>query len=46
MLCNIVLVSATQQHNIIIGGASSKEATFQCRRRKKFRFDLWVGKVP
>ena len=28
------------------GGTSSKESTCQCRRCKRYRFDLWVGKIP
>ena len=28
------------------GGASGKEPACQCRRRKRYGFDLWVGKVP
>ena len=28
------------------GGTSGKESTCQCRRCKKYRFDLWVGKIP
>ena len=27
-------------------GGSDKELTCQCRRQKKSRFDLWVGKIP
>ena len=27
-------------------GASGKEPTCQCRRRKKWGFDPWVGKIP
>ena len=28
------------------GGTSGKESTCQCRRCKRYRFDLWVGKIP
>ena len=28
------------------GGASAKEPTFQCRRRKRYRFDPWIEKIP
>ena len=28
------------------GGASGKEPTCQCRRRKRYRFNPWVGKIP
>ena len=28
------------------GGASGKEPSCQCRRRKKCGFDPWVGKIP
>ena len=28
------------------GGASGKEPTCQCRRWKRHRFDLWVGRSP
>ena len=28
------------------GGSSGKEPTCQCRRRKRCRFDPWVGKIP
>ena len=27
-------------------GTSSKESTRQCRRCKRYRFDLWVGEIP
>ena len=29
-----------------LGGTSGKEPTCQCRRRKRLRFDLWIGKIP
>ena len=28
------------------GGASGKEPTCQCRRRKRCGFNPWVGKIP
>ena len=28
------------------GGASGKEPACQCRRRKRHRFNPWVGKIP
>ena len=28
------------------GGASGKEPTCQCKRHQRYRFDLWVGKIP
>ena len=28
------------------GGASGKELTCQCRRRKRCGFDSWFGKIP
>ena len=28
------------------GGASGREPACQCRRPKRCRFDLWVGKIP
>ena len=28
------------------GGASGKEPACQCRRHKKLRFNLWIGKIP
>ena len=28
------------------GGTGGKEPTCQCRRRKRCRFDPWVGKIP
>ena len=28
------------------GGTSGEEATCQCRRCKRHRFDLWIGKIP
>ena len=28
------------------GGASGKEPACQCRRRKRCRFDPWVGQIP
>ena len=31
---------------IFVGGASGKEPSFQCRRHKRFEFDLWVRKFP
>ena len=27
-------------------GTSGKEPAYQCRRRKKYRFDPWVRKIP
>ena len=27
------------------GGASGREPASQCRRHKRHRFDLWVGKI-
>ena len=27
-------------------GASGKKPAYQCRRGKRHRFDLWVGKIP
>ena len=29
-----------------LGGASGKELSYQCKKRKRHRFDPWVGKVP
>ena len=31
---------------ILRGGASGKEPSCQCRRRKRCRFDTWVGMIP
>ena len=28
------------------GGTSGKEPACQFRRHKRYRFDLWVGKIP
>ena len=28
------------------GGTSGKEPACQCRRMKRYRFNLWVGKIP
>ena len=28
------------------GGAGGKKSPCQCRRRKRLRFDPWVGKIP
>ena len=28
------------------GGTTGKELTCQCRRLKRLRFNLWVGKIP
>ena len=28
------------------GGASGKEPACECRRRKRHRFDPWVGRIP
>ena len=28
------------------GGTSGKEPTYQCRRRKRCKFDPWVRKIP
>jgi len=28
------------------GGTSGKDSTCQCRRRKRHRFNPWVGKTP
>ena len=33
-------------HTGFPGGANGKEPTCQCRRRKRFGFDPWVGKIP
>ena len=30
----------------VLSGASGKEPTCQCRRRKRHRFNPWVGKIP
>ena len=30
----------------VIDGASDKEPTYQCRRHKRHRINLWVGKIP
>ena len=30
----------------ILGGTSGKEPACQCRRHKRHRFDLWIGKIP
>ena len=30
----------------VLGGASGKEAAFQCRRCWRHEFDPWVGKIP
>ena len=37
-----------QFHGITVfpGGASGKENTYQCRRGKRHKLDLWVGKIP
>ena len=29
-----------------LGGTSCKEPACQCRKHKRHRFDLWVGKIP
>ena len=29
-----------------IGGSSRGESAYQCRKRKRHRFSLWVGKIP
>ena len=34
------------QESAILGGASGKELTCQCRRRKRRGFHPWVGKIP
>ena len=28
------------------GGSSGKEPTYQCRRHKRYRFNLWVRNIP
>jgi len=33
-------------NSCFLGGASSKESSYQCRRYKRHGFDLWVGKIP
>ena len=33
-------------HSTFPGGAGGKEPACQCRRHKRRRFDLWVGKTP
>ena len=35
-----------KQHIHFPGGASGKGPTCQCRRLKRHKFDLWVGKIP
>ena len=38
----------TRVYNTVLysGGTGGKESACQCRRCKKCRFDLWVGKIP
>ena len=33
-------------HMGVPGGASGKEPTHECKRRRRHRFDPWVGKIP
>ena len=33
-------------HQGFPGGSSGKEPACQCRRHKRHKFDLWVGKIP
>ena len=33
-------------NKLLIGGTNSKEPACQCRRHKRRRFNLWVGKIP
>ena len=30
----------------MVGDASGKESTCQCKRYKRHRFDPWIGKIP
>ena len=36
----------SQKLRVNRGGASGKEPSCQCRRRKRCRFDPWVRKIP
>jgi len=33
-------------HRRLLRWCSGKESTCQCRRRRRHRFDPWVGKIP
>ena len=48
MSCGSSLVSFHYiQNNLwFIGGSVVKESDCQCRRLKRYGFDLWVGKIP
>ena len=43
--CPEIKVEVAHQ-SVFPGGASGKEPTCQCRRHKRRRFHLWVGKIP
>ena len=45
MLCEDLNGKKIQEKGLR-GGASGKEPGSQCRRHKRHRFDLWVGKIP
>ena len=34
------------EHRGLLGGASGKEPTCQCRRHKRRGFNPWVGEIP
>ena len=37
---------ASEHHRDLPSGTSDKEPSCQCRRRKRHRFNPWVGKIP
>ena len=43
---NVILINPIPLDMGFPGGANGKEPACQCRRRKRSRFDPWVGKIP
>ena len=41
-----MLKSKEREEKQILGGFPGKESTCQCRRRRRFGFDPWLGKIP
>ena len=41
-----IIMTYIQHKTDFPGGASGKEPTCQCRRRKRYGFDLSVGEIP
>jgi len=44
--CRVVLIHLSQKYNKRKVGARGQEPACQCRRRKRWRFNPWDGKIP